>query len=461
MTTSRRVRRRRIDRLRAEHAALVVAEEQLRLSIDRAPIGVAFVGTDGAFMRVNEALCRILGYGADELMALRFQDITHPDDLDDDLHLVRQVLRGDIDRYTLEKRYLRRDGQVVHVQLDVSLVRDEAGSPLHFISQIQDITERKATLDALLRTEAVQRASLDALEQGVGMLSMTGDVLLLNEAGERILGYSAAEMDHRFKHQIWETYDEFGGDLPEAERPIVKTLTAGEPVTDRVLSFRTRSGPLVVLRMATQPVHDDAGGLLGVVVAFADITEQRRIERAEREARRRLEWQAYHDPLTELPNRAFLLEQLEARLVKAPGVPVALLYLDLDGFKLVNDTMGHTVGDELLAAVGDRLRSAVREGDVVARFGGDEFVVLAPGVRTRDGATQLAQRLAAALAPPVVLGGGTVETSASIGVVFERGRSADELLRDADTALYRAKQEGRGRYEVAGASDIVVLTPPT
>ena len=227
-----------------------------------------------------------------------------------------------------------------------------------------------------------------------------------------------------------------------------------------MISFRVRDGRLVVLRMATQPVHDDAGTLLGVVVAFADITEQRRVERAEREARRRLEWQAYHDPLTELPNRAFLLEQLEARLEQAPNVPVALLYLDLDGFKLVNDTMGHTAGDELLAAVGDRLRGAVREGDVVSRFGGDEFVVLAPGVRTRDGATQLAQRLAASLVPPVALSDGTVETSASIGVVFEAGRSADALLRDADTALYRAKQEGRGGYEVASASDIVVLPTP-
>jgi PAS domain S-box-containing protein len=171
MATSRRVRRRRIERLRAEHAALVVAEEQLRLSIDAAPIGVAFVATDGSFLRVNEALCEILGYEADELAALRFQDITHPEDLEADLELVGQVLRGELDRYTLEKRYLRRDGDVVHVQLDVSLVRDQRGSPLHFISQIQDITERKATLDALVHTEAVQRASLDALEQGVGMLS--------------------------------------------------------------------------------------------------------------------------------------------------------------------------------------------------------------------------------------------------------------------------------------------------
>jgi diguanylate cyclase (GGDEF)-like protein/PAS domain S-box-containing protein len=348
----------------------------------------------------------------------------------------------------------------VHVQLDVSLVRDSAGAPLHFISQIQDVTERKATVDALVRTEAVQRASLDALEQGVGMLSLTGEVLLLNQAGERILGYTAEEMTERFKKQVWETYDEDGGDLPEAQRPIVHTLSTGLPVSDQVISFRVRDGRLAALRMATQPVHDDAGTLLGVVVAFADITEQRRIERAERDARARLEWQAYHDPLTELPNRTYLLEQLEARLAASPGMPVALLYLDLDGFKLVNDTMGHTAGDELLAAVGDRLRSAVREGDVVARFGGDEFVVLAPGVRTRDGATQLAERLAAALAPPVVLSDGTVETSASIGVVFDLGRTADALLRDADTALYRAKQEGRGRYEVARPSDIVVLPTP-
>jgi len=427
-------------------------EERLRLSIDVAPIGVAFVGLDGRFLRVNEALCALVGYEADELLAMRFHELTHPDDLEADVQLLEQTLRGEHDRYRIEKRYLRRDGSVVHAQLDVSLVRDAEGTPLHFISQLQDVSERVRTMEALLDTQAIQRASLDALEQGVGVMDLTGEVILLNRAGAEIIGYDAETLSERARARLWTSFTEDGGVLETDERPLVHTLTTGEPVTERVIGWVRPDGQMRTLRLATQPVHDEDGAMTAMVVAFTDITEQRRAERAEQEARALLEWQAFHDDLTELPNRAFLLGQLQQQLDRRPGAPVALLFLDLDEFKAVNDSMGHQAGDELLVAVGDRLRRAVRDGDVVARFGGDEFVVLAPEVRTLDGARQLAERIAAAFDPPMAIGGREVRVSASIGVVVDRGRSADTLLRRADDALYRAKQQGGGRYQVDHAA---------
>jgi PAS domain S-box-containing protein len=152
------------EKLRTERA-LRSAEEQFRLTIDQAPIGIALVSTGGSFLRVNQALCHITGYTQDELKALTFQDITHPDDLSADLALVDQLLAGSIPRYSLAKRYLHKDGHVVDIMLHVSLVRDDAGNPVHFVSQIEDVTERKRVQARLVQSERL--ASLGTLAGGV------------------------------------------------------------------------------------------------------------------------------------------------------------------------------------------------------------------------------------------------------------------------------------------------------
>ena len=435
-------------RFRAEHTSLVAAEERFRLSFEAAPIGVALVNPDGRFLRANEALCRLVGYSEEELLPLTFAEITHPDDLAADIELLQETLRGERDHYRLEKRYLHREGHAVAAQLDVSLVRDSDGEPLHFISHIQDVTERSQILGDLRRSQLLQQASLDALEQGVGVLSTEWEVLLLNPAGERILGYTAAEMTQRLQTGLWESYDELGGELSVEDRPLLHSLVTGEPLKDRVMGYRDGGGELRVLRLATEPYYDASGTMLGVVVAFADITQQRAAERAEREAMAQLQWQAFHDTLTGLPNRARLLERLEGRLAAAPDRPTALLFIDLDHFKVVNDTMGHRAGDELLVAVGDRISAVVRDADTVARFGGDEFVVLAEDVTSRRDAVELAERIAEALEQPIVLAAGPVRASVSIGIAYDGGLTPDDLLRDADIALYQAKQGGRSRHEL-------------
>jgi diguanylate cyclase (GGDEF)-like protein len=196
---------------------------------------------------------------------------------------------------------------------------------------------------------------------------------------------------------------------------------------------------------ATNRLGDPAVG--GVVANVRDVTDRA-------EATARMAWQAFHDPLTGLPNRALLndrLAQAIARSGRADG-RTALLFLDLDRFKLVNDSLGHEAGDQLLVEVGRRLADAVRAGDTVARLGGDEFVVLTEAVR-HDDVLALARRLATAVAQPIELPQGMVNTSTSIGIAFaSEDVSSAELLRDADTALYRAKERGRNRYHVFSAS---------
>jgi len=437
------------ERLELERDLAGLAERQFRLSLEAAPIGVALVGPDGRFLEVNDALCAIVGYGRAELLERTFQDITHPGDLAADLAYVDDVLAGRRQRYRMDKRYLHRLGHEVVVQLDVSLVRDEQGRALHFIAQVQDVTDQRRAAESLRVSEATQRASLEALEQGVTLSDLDGRVHLMNRAAERILGMDADELSARFASGRWETFSEDGTVLPPEDRPLGITMRTGRATRDRIVRWRRRSGELIALRVATEPIHDDDGSLRAVVTAFADVTAELAADQAQRAANERLRWHADHDPLTALLNRRALLDELDRRGRPSISSRTALLFIDLDHFKDVNDTHGHAAGDAVLVAVAERLQAVVRPDDVVARLGGDEFVVLARGLLDLDQASALADRTVAALTEPIQVGSRSLTVSASIGVTLCRpDLTPEELLDDADAGLYAAKLNGRGRHAV-------------
>jgi diguanylate cyclase (GGDEF)-like protein/PAS domain S-box-containing protein len=199
-------------------------------------------------------------------------------------------------------------------------------------------------------------------------------------------------------------------------------------------------------------LHDEAGALVGRVLCVQDITVRKQLEA-------RLHRAALHDPLTDLPNRRLLLDRLEHGLALAERVntAVAVLFIDLDGFKLVNDSYGHQAGDQLLVRSADRLRGCLRDADTLARLGGDEFVVLLEGVSDSRQATASAQRMLHVLARPFKLDRATVHISASIGIALGHGGRPQSLLHAADAAMYKAKNIGPGQMatsdpDVRGAS---------
>lgn len=243
------------------------------------------------------------------------------------------------------------------------------------------------------------------------------------------------------------TFFERDGRTPMSphDAPLSKALR-GEEVRNYEYAVLTRDGQLRFRRANGQLVSDPSGKKLGAVVALHDITEQRR---AEEELRRR----ALQDPLTGLPNRALLMDRLQQAILRAPrNGQIALLFVDLDHFKVVNDGLGHSIGDALLVVVGRRLEAALRPGDTIARLGGDEFIILCDGVSSVEEVVQITERLRAAIALPVQIEEYDVRTTASIGIAL--GQKGDEpaevLLRDADTAMYLAKERGRDRYEIFG-----------
>ena len=443
---------------RTNYLELLESEERFRLAFDNAPIGKAVVELDGIFRQVNPALCRLFGYPANELLALRFQDITHPDDLDADLELLAEVISGERSTYQLEKRYLRPGGEYVWTLLSVGLVRSPDGAPLHFISQIQDMSDRKRHETELLSAHAFQQAVLAASPDFIHVLDVRQRVALWTSRSlQGSLGYRPNE--------VGLLGEGFAGNLIPAEdverfqSALASTLQAadGEVVELRHLIKRADGERRWVSNRLTPFQRDDSGAVAKILGVSRDVTDIVAFEE-------RLEHAALHDELTGLPNRRLINRRLGEALDRVGSTltgPVAdqpdtgkhviqnivVLFCDLDGFKRVNDAHGHQIGDALLRESSTRLVGATRVGDTVGRMGGDEFVVLLPVAQDEDPAAigaEVADRIIRAVGQPVILGATEHTITASIGIcVAQPGTSPEDLLRDADTAMYRAKLNGK------------------
>ena len=284
-------------------------------------------------------------------------------------------------------------------------------------------------------------ALLDSMEDAsVVLLDPQGRVVSQNCGAERLWGYATKEIVGQPVSRFYPESDVVRG---RAERALRKAELEGrdEQETRQV----RKDGSAFFAHVMLARLCDEAGELLGFSSVVRDITERKELEGL-------LTHQAMHDDLTGLPNRALLLDRMTLALARSErhaGAP-AVLFVDLDGFKLVNDSLGHNAGDELLVTVARRLEQCVRPEDTVARVGGDEFAVLCEGLPGIEAATPIAERITRDVAAPIQLRGQEVVVQASTGIVIDGGADAtpDGLLHDADTAMYRAKQSGRGRHRV-------------
>ncbi len=407
------------DRKRAEHT-LLRSEDRFRALFQGAGVGIAMVDPEGRIVGGNPALGAMLGWSAEELRGTRLPALAHPKDWPVAGHSFRELVEGARGRFQREMRLRRRDGMPVWVRLTATVMR--GGDPLGWLSvgMVEDISERKRAAEENVRLAAFLRESPSPVLE----CDDAGAVLYENPATARI----RAELGGAGLAEI----------LPPAHPQLVRSaLSTGQTfrsveveVGERIFSWTYHPHPP-----------------LGVVHLFADdITGRRAVEE-------QLRHEALHDALTGLPNRLLFMERLARALLHArrrQDYQFAVLFLDLDRFKVVNDGLGHHVGDDLLVAVAARLQGCMREGDTVSRFGGDEFAVLMDGISGVEAAIKAAERIQAAIAAPVLLGGYEVFTSASIGVALSSaayGRP-EYLLRNADMAMYRAKSGGMGRCEL-------------
>lgn len=293
---------------------------------------------------------------------------------------------------------------------------------------------------ALRRAARHLNAVVDALEEGVVVVDQNGWLLTINPAARRIMGLGANETDAEHLEGLpgLRVYDVEGALLNDDEHPIRKALRTGLPTFRRVLGVDRADGERVWLLVTCRLLNPQDRDRSPVLVSFSDITAQRAITQ-------RLAHQAAHDALTDLPNRAHIVETMSA-LQRGAGGLTTVLFIDLDDLKTVNDTRGHDVGDTVIQETANRLRVAVRKDDVVGRLGGDEFVALLIGELEDSALQRFVERIHRVLTEPIGIPGGTLNVSASIGVVqIARGDSRDAvaLLREADAAMYAAKAKGR------------------
>jgi diguanylate cyclase (GGDEF)-like protein/PAS domain S-box-containing protein len=292
------------------------------------------------------------------------------------------------------------------------------------------MVDRTRAQEAAQRLAAIVQSSSDAIYS----LAADGTVNSWNGAAERLLGRPAAEMVGHPIASVWPP-EQF-----EVNRSMFERALAGEMITEVETVRLRRDGTRVAVTVSWSPIKDDAGAITGVSVIARDITQRQQLEE-------QLVSQALHDPLTSLANRALFTDRLEHALARGrrPGVTVAILVIDLDGFKDINDSLGHDAGDDLLTIAGMRLHGHARPGDTMARLGGDEFGVLLEDITAAE-AVRSAQALLEGLATPIVLRDRDLTPTASIGIAIAAGEDAETLLRNADTAMYAAKRQGKGRY---------------
>ena len=425
-------------------------EEQLRESEQRfsqafqhAAVGMALILPDGRYQRVNAALCEMLGYSEAEMRALTWRDVTHPDDLVVSDSLAAQITSRRREAFQTEKRYIHSDGHTVHVLLSVSQVRSESGQLNYMVSQVQDVTKRKQYEDALFRERQLAEMTLNSIGDAVITADLSLNVTSLNPIAEAMTGWSNADakgspLDDVFRLRDINNRQPLDNPLRQAMRRNATVDFSGRAI------LLHRNGFETPIENSAALIHDHAGNITGGVLVCHDISENRTL------ALKMIQL-AQHDTLTGLPNRSLLYARIEQATAMAiqRHRQCALLYLDLDHFRRINDTLGHGIGDQVLQAVAQQIRGTLRDSeDLAFRYSGDEFVVLLPRVDDADEAAGFAQKLLDACSQTHVSHLPPLDIRASIGIsLFPRDATEpDALVRTADAAMYEVKTQGRQGY---------------
>jgi diguanylate cyclase (GGDEF)-like protein/PAS domain S-box-containing protein len=404
---------------------------------------MAIVDTHGRLVYASPVTERILGLDIEPLIGTDVFDLIHPDDRDAARRGFQFTRQGkDVDR--VELRLRRADGGWRLMEAVATNLLDDPAVEGIVISA-RDLTDRRRAEAELREAQERFRSAFEYAPIGMALVSLEGRLFRVNRALVQILGRGESELLSSSMLDLCHADDRES--CREAFGRLFGGVTQSAQLEQR---FVHHDGHPVWVSVSASLVRDVNDQPMYLVCQIEDIGERR----ASGEA---LAHQAVHDPLTGLPNRLHFVERLGRELTRAEQrrERIAVLFLDLDRFKVVNDSLGHSAGDRLLVAVADRLSSTMGPSDVVARFGGDEFTILCPEVTSEETVELIAERIADAIARPVALIEGEVFVTASIGIALSGGTadSPETLLRNADAAMYCAKERGRDRAELFDARE--------
>lgn len=427
------------------------SEARLRVIFENAAVGIALGDAEGKIIESNPAFQKMTGYSGEELRHMTFTEFIHPDDVPADMEFHKELIAGKRDRFQIEKRYMRKDGQFFWARLNVSLLRDSLGEPLYAIGLVEDITGCKQAEEKLRTANQQLLDIIDFLPDATLAIDQDNKVIAWNRSIEEMTGVLKEDIigqgDYAYAIPFYGkrtpilidlvfNYDHVSKQNYDYIKRNGKTLYA------EIFIPQAFGGKGAYLWSAASPLFDSDGAIVGAIETIRDITERKHMEN-------QLQYLANHDSLTNTSNRYSLEENLKRAIAKAKrGEESYLVLIDVDNFKLVNDILGYAAGDEFLIILAKILSSNLREGDFLARLGGDEFAILLEGVTVEETGlvAEELRRLVNDSELCLLIHKHCFNLTISLGVVVIDGTlNSQQLLSHADSALYTAKEKGRNR----------------
>lgn len=407
---------------------------------DALPLGILLTDQDGKCLYSNAAYQKLCGWAGPELIGSHWSAVIHPQDHERALRHWGAAVLGH-KPFLCEARLKRSDGEVIWIRHNAAPVTDNKPGDgyVHTIEDISiykahELAARKAEEQLFDEQERAQ-VTLDSIGDAVLSTDIDGRVSYMNVVAESLTGFSRREAIGRPLNDVFQVVDA-STHLPTAD-PARRSIESDSVVALEANALLiAKDGSELAIEDSAAPIHNRQGAVVGAVIVFHDA-------RFSRETTARMAHLAHHDALTGLHNRNAFYERFDQSLAWARrhGQQMALLFIDLDNFKGINDILGHDSGDVILAALAGKLKSCVRAADTVCRYGGDEFVVLLGEIAQPDHAFAVADKIREAAMIPMAIGGHEVALQLSIGVSVypDSGETADELLKKADRAMYRVK----------------------
>lgn len=421
------------------------SEEKYRSILEQ--IDDAYYETDmeGNYTFANDQACRLLGRPRAELIGMNFRNIIPAEDIANTLESFNKIFSTGKSNNSFAHRIVRKEGSIVYADASISLARTRQGDIVGFRCLSRDVTERKRLEEELVRSEEKYRTILGEMEDAYYEVDLKGNLTFINEACCRDLCYTSEELlglnfsQIVAKDEITNVFNNFN--------QVYRTGEANRNFSHKILR---KDGTTGYAEATVSLIKNKQGKITGFRAVSRDVSARKKLEQ-------KLAEMATHDFLTGLPNRILLNDRFYIAVAHAHrnDNKLAVMSLDLDSFKAVNDTLGHGAGDELLKMVSIRLSYTLRSSDTIARIGGDEFVMLLQEIHDLEDATAIADKIVESFKGPFIIEGHYLNMSPSIGMAIypADGKDLDILMRKSDAAMYHAKREGGNRYKIFSDSD--------